>query len=377
MAVFKGAQRAQAMGGLDPQVAYESLREGLGLSVVHDCRPEEVAPFRRADIPPDVYFYKYSAIGGDTSYRTHCITLRDKNTDSFIGFCGASPVRAQRQFKPMVAYWTCDLFVVPEYRGKRLADLLYSEVEESKPLLMGLGTSDLAYPIKLRRSWQPSHELEVYFYRLRAQRLKQIPRKLYCYFKQNFSLNNPDHEYLYRMADRLELSRVDELWDASREDYPNIVIRDADYIAWRYLKTPCAAKYRFITATSNVDGSYKALIVVSVLDNNLQIVDYLGPRNNKKVKTRLLTEALRMFPNVDSIRCMTSCPSLKSCLESFGFYRYKRRPRFTLLSSDGDSQQIANNWFVMMGDSDGEHIESMASYQDAARKAKGDQRSSV
>ena len=368
MVFSKSTEHSAGIVGLSSRAAHDSLREGLGLQVEHDCKPEEIAPYRRKDIPADLYFYKYTSTGGASSYRSHCVTLREKSTGEFIGFCGASPVRVQRQYKPSLAYWTCDLFVVPAYRGKRLADLLYSEVEESKPLLMGLGTSDLAYPIKLRRGWSPSHELEDYFFRLRIGKLKQLPRKLYCTFKHNFSFNNPDQAYLYRMVDRPDLSRVDELWQSSRDDYPNIVIRDAEYLSWRYIKTPCAGEYRFITASSNVDGSYKALLVVSELNNNLQIVDYIGPRNNKKVKTRLLQEAMRMFPEVYSIKCSTSCPSFKSCLESFGFYKYGKRPRFTLLSSDGDSQQIANNWFVMMGDSDGEHINAMANYLRSAKE---------
>jgi GNAT superfamily N-acetyltransferase len=333
----------------------------LNLSVAHECDAAEVTPFRAKHIPFNMYFYKYTALGKEYDYGKNCVTVRDAGNGRFLGFCGAAPVRIQHDFIESVSFWTGDLFVIPEYRGKGLATILYDNAEANHELMLGFGTSDKAFPIKIKRGWVASNCINLYYFRQKSNSASQYLRKKICKLKRFFNRRVVDCTLEYEIILKLDPNKINSLWNISKNHYPNIVIRDYDYINWRYLSSPAKSCYQFLVAKSNDGQKYHAMVILNVSDSLLKIVDYVGPIDNPAIKARLIEEIFNKFPSVDLYQCITSCQHFQACLHSAGFYCYSLKPRFTVLNKNGVRPYSADNWFVMLGDSDGEHIEAMSS----------------
>lgn len=331
------------------------------VSVTRCGSPEEITPYITHNIPAETYFYKYSALGNSLDYKNSSITFREKNTDEFVGFCGAAPVRVLLNSKEITAFWTCDLYLKQEYRGQGLGNYLYDNIEKDQPLLLGLGTSDLAYPIKIKRGWISSDNIKEFFFRRKSNTVKQLLLKIRCSTSKAIQSQNADNKYYYNLANSLELNKIDDLWQSIKQEYSDIAIRDASYINWRYLCSPATQCYQYITVSKHKNGAYKSILVLRETKNRLKIVDYIGPVNNLSVKARLIKEVFELFPKKELYQCIASCQSWHKTLHSFGFYEYHLRPRFTILARHKNILGIASSWFIMLGDSDGEHIEAMSS----------------
>ncbi len=312
-------------------------------------------------ISPENYFYKYSALGGEYPFEKNCITLQSKLNQEFVGFCGAAPVRVKCNNSEQIAFWTCDLFLLEEFRGKGLGHFLYENVERNQPLLLGFGTSDMAYPLKIKRGWLESKAIKEYFYRKKSSSFRHFIIKMVCSFKNIINTERKDSQYSYTLNDALTPLKIEALWQSIKAEYNSIVIRDSHYITWRYLNSPAKECYKYLLVTDPKTQEYKAILIIRETAKILKIVDYIGPVNNIAIKVRLIDEALKTFPNKTLYQCITSCNVLAEALQKSGFYAFYNQPRFTVLMQEQQIKNNADNWFVMLGDSDGEYLEAISS----------------
>ena len=154
--------------------------------------------------------------------------------------------------------------------------------------------------------------------------------------------------------------RVDKLWEKVSEDYNILVIRDSNYLNWRYAHHP-DKKYTIFTAEK--DSEILGFVVLGSEEfypNKVgYIVDILTV-NDKEITQHLLTKSLEYFRsnNVDAVTCWM--------LRHHWYYKMLKENGFTstpsrialvaqTLSSRVSKEVLADpqDWFITMGDDDG------------------------
>lgn len=330
----------------------------MALNFSQEGVPDEVIPYRTKHLPKDVYCYKYQSYKKllDSECNFSATVRHDKE---FVGFLGAFPVVAQYKGKIVEAYWTCDLYVCEQYRGKGIAGKLYDAVETDKELLIGFGTSDMAYPLKLKRGWRANNDVKEYFFRNSPSTLKQIPRWIKSKSIKVLNINLKSIKGDHTVSETVEEQKINALWQSIKDDYINMVVRDASYFKWRYCEHEAANSYRFIISYDE-QGGYEAMLVVRKSNQTVKIVDYLGPKECPNLKIQLLNTAFNYYEEFSLMQCISSCEDWQSALKDFGFYEYSKRPRFTILEPTSSTTAQEDDWFIMLSDSDGELLEALS-----------------
>ena len=324
-----------------------------------DCNPELVFQLLKNQ-PEKRILWKWQYEMNPNLSGSHPPFLMLVEADALVAFCGLMPVRLEFDNRRLNGHWSLDLYVNASYRRMGLGHRLYAEVERLEEIALGFGTSDMAYPLKMKRSWAASKQIEEYFFHQKFTNVKSLIKYSLQFFKRlaNYrSLSHPD--WIVTITDSLNAGEVDELWNRVHQQYRRLVVRDSRYLIWKYQQHP-AGCYRFIL----LHNASKELQAVVVFRNNAyqaRLVDYLGPAKALMMKRYLLRVLQRQCIDAASMNCATSCPDWQLALVQEGYLRYKRRPRFTAYIRGMQSTEAADHWFVMTGDSDGDLIDAIRS----------------
>lgn len=154
-------------------------------------------------------------------------------------------------------------------------------------------------------------------------------------------------------------SRFDEFWHREAENYPIAVVRDSQYLNWRYID--CPTSYKIFCVEK--DGSIKGFVVLRYLrDEDVtrgRIVDILIEWGQEQIGELLLTHGIDYFIDneVDVVTCwmLEHWPMFK-ILRKKGFVK-KQSPHYLVANSqvaDISSELFADmsKWYMTMGDSD-------------------------
>jgi hypothetical protein len=163
----------------------------------------------------------------------------------------------------------------------------------------------------------------------------------------------------------VRLERVDEradaLWERAQPSDQAIVVRDRQYLNWRYCERPDANYVIFgVERTSSLDG----FLVARVADNLGMrwgyIVDFLAADPSSEVFPALVEAALQEFSRlgVAVVSCYTTDAGIRRNLLRHGFFpspqRHENHFGFHIRGRRVDLQPFATieRWYVTMGDSD-------------------------
>lgn len=286
------------------------------------------------------------------------VALRSRG-GSLLGFNGFMPVRVRVGGRERPAAWSCDFVVAPEARNRGIGGRLKQLLRRRVPVLMALGISDAAAAVHRRAGWsRPDAEvLEVARGRHGAG-VRAIARRTLQALRGHGAERLEPDEALHRV--RLEpvtaevASRLARLWRRTAADWPNAVVRDADYLIHRYASCPVAG-YDALLLT-NAQGEDRAALVVRAHPWETAIVDYVGPGREPAAKRTLAAAFDRRFGGARSLHCLTSDHELVSALARRGFLRRRGRPRFHVQSAEPARAELAGDWRLYAGDSDGEFL---------------------
>lgn len=150
---------------------------------------------------------------------------------------------------------------------------------------------------------------------------------------------------------------IGPLWARVREELVLAVVRDRDYLAWRYLEHP-DVRYEFVAALRG--GQLAGLAVVrrgGLADDVLLIADWLAPQADRDVRFALLCEvsahARRL--GLGAVACWFPA----GISEFDGFQRLGFRVRYTPIVMAGriwdpavEMEEVRRSFYMTLGDID-------------------------
>jgi GNAT superfamily N-acetyltransferase len=162
--------------------------------------------------------------------------------------------------------------------------------------------------------------------------------------------------------------RVDRLSEAVARDYAAMIVRDAEYLNWRYIRKP--VDYKVYTATES--DALRGYVVVRCIEFEEgqrkfgYLVDLLAPKHDAQVIALLISKAMQYFKaeNVDFattwvIRDLTPAASpYYGALRKAGFTPAGEDLYFVVRTVTPAVKQLVHethpgDWFFRMGDTDG------------------------
>jgi len=309
----------------------------------------------------DLWQWQYGNNPCNDHVRDHSVALY--RGDALVGFCGIMPADIKFDEQHYTAKWCCDLHVNTAFRRQGIAGAVYEIIEAESDVAMGFGTGDVAYSLKRDRGWQTSDAIEEYFYTNKAQSFKGVIKQLLqlknkCIAQLTRQLRSLRQEQGRSIATRIDiqpqisLPEIDALWNNVENGYQRAVVRDGQYINWKYVQHP-SGNYNVISLRSEQQELLSALVVRKT-PAMAHIVDYVGPAKDIECKKILLDYFLRWSKGSARLHCISSCDEWNQLLRSKGFLKYPKTPRFTVITNWSREPAIADNWFLMTGDSDGD-----------------------
>src|SRR5690606_11920846 len=136
------------------------------------------------------------------------------------------------------------------------------------------------------------------------------------------------------------------LWNGCAGTYAKTVVRNWNYLNWKYQCHPLA-EYIFFVA-SDVRG-IRGILVVREYKDTARIVDYLGCSDDRRVQSTLVKAFMRHNRNKQSLSCTTSSVDLGKVLLDLGFFRARTQPRFFVRSGLKGDSECELGWFLMGG----------------------------
>lgn len=283
--------------------------------------------------------------------------------DGFVvGFNAVVPVSILWGGRPTSAMWSCDFKVNQGLRGKGIGRLIKVELAQRSPILMSFGISPVAAIVLERMGWQANNEVH-FLRRIREPRsFRDWALMVFQFGTKLITRRTPPMVGSVSVTKQLPARvEIDSLWNSIAKGYDKAVVRNWDYLDWRYQQHPFAS-YQFIELRDR-GRTLKALGVVREDGRQVRLVDYLGPAKSKGIKAAVIEAILSNWPGVASYSAMTSDPELKQAMKAAGFYQGREQPRFFVWASPesvsvAEPEQCIQGWFIMGGDSDGELLQS-------------------
>ncbi len=152
--------------------------------------------------------------------------------------------------------------------------------------------------------------------------------------------------------------RFDHFWEEEKKNYKIALVRNSQYLNWRYIQNP--SSYKIFSVEQN--KFIKGFIVLKYSQEELKrgrIVDIFTEKGNNIALDLLLRSAINYFlkQNVDVVTCwMFEHWPIFHALRKHGFFK-KNTPHdliVRMLSSDFSKEYILDKhrWYLTMGDSD-------------------------
>lgn len=273
--------------------------------------------------------------------------------DRVLGFNGFIPVRLLSDGALVDAAWSVDTLLAPELRGKGWGVRLVDRVKASYPVMLGFGISDIQAATMLKRGYTANRDVAQYFHVNRPHTARQrLKAALQALNRLRGLPGRPATDGLTIEVGRArDLPReVERLWQAVKDSHRRIVVRDHAYLSWRYAAHPTRSYSTLLVRGE--DGALRALAVFERLAERADLVDYVGASDDLPSMQLIVDTFRRTCAASALLQCTCSSSPLKSALARAGFRRSAWQPRFYVRSNLADERAIAQDWFVMDGDSD-------------------------
>jgi GNAT superfamily N-acetyltransferase len=327
-----------------------------------DEKHREQVAWLFSDVPfkASIWNYQFLENPGALARGFHPVVAEDNNR--VVGFNSVVPVSIIWNGAPLDAMWSCDFKVLAECRGQGVGRLIKEALAQKSPVLMAFGISPVATIVLGRMGWVPGSN--VYFYRkiVRPKTARELA--LYLYQQSTACVNRAASPAPCKVTPHSKLpaaEELDRLWQGVQGGYNKAVVRDADYLNWRYQQHPLAG-YRFLEAR-DASNTLLALGVVRCSERQARLVDYVGPARNASIKRAVVEAFLACEKQPLAYSAMTSDPELQKVFKSLGFYQGREQPRFYVWADKGrlsqqEYEHSHEGWFIMGGDSDGELLQA-------------------
>lgn len=273
-----------------------------------------------------------------------------------IGFNGVMPLRVKYDQEVFEALWSCDFFLRKDYRGKGYGKEVKSILRESAPLIMSFGISAMASPVLLKMGWKENREVLSYRKIRRVQNIKSVAFFfLQCTNKIRHTFKVKKTSSDIRIVDQLPgEAEVNLLWNKVSSGYRKIIVRDYNYLNWKYQEHP-QCDYQYICVYQSCE--LQSVSIIRRGHDYAQLVDYLGESADIQHKISVVDAFCKYYKDAPILKCVTSDKGIQRALEANAFYREKHHPKFYIYSNLVDDDGLGD-WFLMGGDSDADFLQA-------------------
>ncbi|QIK38612.1 GNAT family N-acetyltransferase [Caldichromatium japonicum] len=290
------------------------------------------------EIDPALWHWKYA------EGRGHGIIAR--RGERLVAHYGCTRRRAMYFGRPIIALQMCDVMVDPRERGVMTKQgAMFLTTATMLELYLGLQPADLPFGFPNGRHERLGEKLGLYAEVGRIAELRWSALR--------------DHPRLYTRIRHLERDHaanqklVAKLWQAMSRDLHEaiVVIRDWDYLVYRYLDHP-VHRYEVMIVSSRFTGTPLGLIILRRLDDSVELVDLIAPLNHIHIlvdQARRLTGRWRS----SSLFCWISQQYIRHFATPDVLVKDPDISIPTNIWVDGPPvEQIKNRWWLMSGDTD-------------------------
>jgi hypothetical protein len=155
--------------------------------------------------------------------------------------------------------------------------------------------------------------------------------------------------------------RADRLWERARRPDRAMIIRDHQYLNWRYCQRPDATYTLYgVERGSELVGFLVARTTTYQGMRWGYVIDFLTPENERGVLSSLIDAALDEFrrSGVAAVGCYATDPTVRAALFRAGFFPApQREPVRFIRRMQGTRKDLAKFnalklWYVTAGDGD-------------------------
>lgn len=301
----------------------------------------------------DLWDWQYNGNPRATNGSSGVVLLIDGKV---AGFKGSMHARLKIGTSFVDALWNIDTYVQPALRGKGLGRELMKHAETIGPVVLAFGISEMQLPIyEKREGWVRNREAQEFFFQNRLYSSKDLLKIVIqsCSVRRK---SRPSTCYSIVNVPAREIPMdSDQIWERVQFEYDKIVVRDYEYLKWKYSDHP-NQPYRALLAY----GSDK-LIAIAIYRSSAQtgrFVDYIGPARDAGLKEQLIASFMAACKDSAKLNIITTDKELKEALKRYGFRKYGDGPAFWVYANI-PAQHCKEGWFLMAGDSDGDLIDAM------------------
>ncbi|MBU0993965.1 MAG: GNAT family N-acetyltransferase [Proteobacteria bacterium] len=152
-------------------------------------------------------------------------------------------------------------------------------------------------------------------------------------------------------------AEFDEFWDSVSPQYPNIVVKNAAFMNWRYFRIP-QKKYRIFYKKSN--GRITVMAVLGQSGTTAKIVDILwdrGKRDELLVTIDYIKKICRKCGFL-KVLCWTPMVELRDSLKKKRFIDSGERDNLNVMINNDafESFSVGSDFHFVLGDGDSEYL---------------------
>ncbi len=270
---------------------------------------------------------------------------------TLVGLSAVMPARVRFQGERVVACWSCDTCVVPEYRGLGVDEALAVRASRAAPVVLGFGTRGPRDALLDELCWAAGRSVVQLVFHVAERGWLGAARNA-C--SRVAALRGSGLRYrACRVSSGLDAqawSEIDELWLRAAKGYVSAVERDAAYLRWKFCEHP-AHEYLWyaLRCRHHVDG----ILIARHDPQDSVIVDYCGPAGDIDLMSELAASAVEDLARrrTTRIRCETNHVPMIEALQRVGFTRSRSAAAFRVRANVAVTDPLAG-WFLMTGDGD-------------------------
>jgi len=287
-----------------------------------------------------------------------------------MGFNAGMDVQVLYNGEIAPALWSCDFFVHENCRGKGVGQVVKDEQIKKSDLIMSFGISNMAAPVLLKKGWVANEDVLLFKRYKKIDSVKKCLLVILQFFNRmlgvfRFSSGHGSGLNVIEVNELPSKQEVDELWNNAKHSYKKIVIRNYDYLHWKYEQHPLA-QYHFIEIRNG--NELKALAVVREHNGNVKLIDLLAHAEDLSSRLCIIKQLEKSYPSAHLFLCTTTDRLLQKSFLKLGYFKAWASPRF-FVRSELDNKKGASDWFLMTGDSDGELLSASADSLEACHNA--------
>ena len=305
-----------------------------------------------------------------------------RKNDTIVAHQGAIAVRVMLGANEQTSGWFVETMAADEVRGKAIGPMLVKKALEELPFNLSMGQTAQMRELQFALGWQAVGCVPEFVSVVggKFDLAGRLPEPL---ARIGATLLTQWHGWMRRRAkakvkrDLYEFSRLtalggehDELWRRMRASLTFSVIRDSNYLQWKYLARP-HSDLQLFELRSN--GVVQGMAVLKLRPPSSAysytrgfITDVVADLSDQDALTTLVCSSVEQCrkDGAQSVVCCASEPRLRAVLKQCGFLEREPRYHFLLAAPADDPRYesskllVLDNWFLTIGDSDADEYVS-------------------